>query len=131
MSEKTQAPQQVKSTENKPTHPSYIEMLTSAVLELKNRNRKGVTLPSIRNYVSSTYDISADKGFNTQIKKAMTKLIEKGHMSQNSGTGFSSESRFKLVEAAKKNLSKPVAAKKKSKLFDNLVCFNFLSPNFQ
>ena len=106
----------------KAEHPTYREMISSALGAMKER--KGTSRQKIQKYIADTYklDLSAS---NSHLKRALTSGVTKGAFLQTSGKGASGS--FKLApmpaagpkkktkKAAKKPAAKKAAAKKRVK----------------
>merc|ERR1712002_497933 len=104
----------------KAEHPTYREMISSALGAMKER--KGTSRQKIQKYIADTYklDLSAS---NSHLKRALTSGVTKGAFLQTSGKGASGS--FKLApmpaagpkkrtkKVAKKPAAKKAAAKKR------------------
>jgi len=90
-------------------HPKYIEMVTTAIATLKERN--GSSRQAITKYILANYKVS--DACSTHIKLALKRGVAAGTLIQPKGTGASGS--FKLpkpVPKAKKPAAKKPAAKK-------------------
>ena len=106
------------STKKSSDHPTYAEMISAAILSLKDRT--GSSRQAIAKYVCANYKVDADKAA-LHLRKALKKGLEDGvfKTARQSGKGAGS---FKLVEkkmksAAKKakpSTKKPTVKKAKS-----------------
>ena len=106
----------------KAEHPTYREMISSALGAMKER--KGTSRQKIQKYIADTYklDLSAS---NSHLKRALTSGVTKGAFLQTTGKGASGS--FKLApmpaagpkkrtkKVAKKPAVKKAAAKKRPK----------------
>ena len=106
----------------KAEHPTYREMISSALGAMKER--KGTSRQKIQKYIADTYklDLSAS---NSHLKRALTSGVAKGSFLQTTGKGASGS--FKLApmpaagpkkrtkKVAKKPAVKKAAAKKRVK----------------
>ena len=96
------------STKKSSNHPTYAEMISAAILSLKDRT--GSSRQAIAKYVCANYQVDADKAaFN--LRRALKKGLEDGvfKTARQSGKGAGS---FRLVEKKKK---KPAVKKPSSK----------------
>ena len=93
------------STKKSSDHPTYAQMISAAILTLKDRT--GSSRQAIAKYVCANYKVDADKAA-VHLRKALKKGVEDGvfKKAKESGKGAGS---YKLVEKAKKKKS---AAKK-------------------
>ena len=89
------------STKKSSNHPTYAEMISAAILSLKDRT--GSSRQAIAKYVCANYQVDADKAaFN--LRRALKKGLEDGvfKTARQSGKGAGS---FRLVEKKKKKPS--------------------------
>ena len=108
----------------KAEHPTYMEMISSALGAMKER--KGTSRQKIQKYIADTYKLDLTAS-NSHLKRALTSGVEKGAFLQTTGKGASGS--FKLAKtvpmisagpkrkkaAAKKPAAKKAAAKKRVK----------------
>ena len=94
------------STKKSSNHPTYAEMISAAILSLKDRT--GSSRQVIAKYVCANYQVDADKAA-FHLRRALKKGLEDGvfKTARQSGKGAGS---FKLVEKKKK---KPAVKKAK------------------
>ena len=94
------------STKKSSNHPTYAEMISAAILSLKDRT--GSSRQAIAKYVCANYQVDADKAA-FHLRRALKKGLEDGvfKTARQSGKGAGS---FKLVEKKKK---KPAVKKAK------------------
>ena len=94
------------STKKSSDHPTYAEMISAAILSLKDRT--GSSRQAIAKYVCANYKVDADKAA-LHLRKALKKGLEDGvfKTARQSGKGAGS---FRLVEKKKK---KPAVKKAK------------------
>ena len=94
------------STKKSSDHPTYAEMISAAILSLKDRT--GSSRQAIAKYVCANYQVDADKAA-FHLRRALKKGLEDGvfKTARQSGKGAGS---FKLIEKKKK---KPTAKKAK------------------
>ena len=94
------------STKKSSDHPTYAEMISAAILSLKDRT--GSSRQAIAKYVCANYQVDADKAA-FHLRRALKKGLEDGvfKTARQSGKGAGS---FKLVEKKKK---KPAVKKAK------------------
>ena len=94
------------STKKSSNHPTYAEMISTAILSLKDRT--GSSRQAIVKYVCANYQVDADKAA-FHLRRALKKGLEDGvfKTARQSGKGAGS---FKLVEKKKK---KPAVKKAK------------------
>ena len=90
------------STKKSSDHPTYAEMISAAILTLKDRT--GSSRQAIAKYVCANYKVDADKAA-LHLRKALKKGLEDGvfKTARQSGKGAGS---FKLVEKKKKPAAK-------------------------
>ena len=97
-----------KAAPKKPAdHPKYIEMISSAIAALKERN--GSSRQAIVKYIGANYKVDADKAA-VHVKQALRKGVASGALQQPKGTGASGS--FKVAKPEKKPAAKKPAAKK-------------------
>ena len=106
----------------KAEHPTYREMISSALGAMKER--KGTSRQKIQKYIADTYKIDLSAS-NSHLKRALTSGVTKGAFLQTTGKGASGS--FKLApmpaagpkkrtkKVAKKPAVKKAAAKKSAK----------------
>ena len=94
------------STKKSSDHPTYAEMISAAILSLKDRT--GSSRQAIAKYVCANYQVDADKAA-FHLRRALKKGLEDGvfKTARQSGKGAGS---FRLVEKKKK---KPAVKKAK------------------
>ena len=94
------------STKKSSNHPTYAEMISAAILSLKDRT--GSSRQAIAKYVCANYQVDADKAA-FHLRRALKKGLEDGvfKTARQSGKGAGS---FRLVEKKKK---KPAVKKAK------------------
>ena len=95
-----------KKVEKKPAaHPTYIEMISAAIVSLKERS--GSSRQAIAKYIKANYTVndSAD----VHIKAALKRAVTAGILKQVKGTGASGS--FKVAEKPKPKAKKPAAKK--------------------
>ena len=85
-------------------HPPYLEMVTAAINNLKERN--GSSLQAIKKYIAANYKCNVEKS-SSHIRKALKSGVSNGKLLQAKGTGASGS--FKV------NAPKPVAKSTKPK----------------
>ena len=91
-------------------HPSYNEMVVTAVTNLKERS--GSSRQAIVKYIGAN-NPGVKEGFETHVKMALKRLVVKGTLSQPKGTGASGSFKIHKVEKiVKKPVTKKPAAKK-------------------
>ena len=90
------------STKKSSDHPTYAEMISAAILSLKDRT--GSSRQAIAKYVCANYKVDADKAA-LHLRKALKKGLEDGvfKTARQSGKGAGS---FKLIEKKKKPTAK-------------------------
>ena len=90
------------STKKSSNHPTYAEMISAAILSMKDRT--GSSRQAIAKYVCANYKVDADKAA-LHLRKALKKGLEDGvfKTARQSGKGAGS---FKLVEKKKKPAAK-------------------------
>ncbi|KUI61257.1 Histone H1 [Cytospora mali] len=97
------------------SHPSYQDMISEAITQLKDRN--GSSRQSLKKYVKANYNIQAstDAMFDSLFNRALKKGVETGHFVQpkgaSGGTKLAKKSAPVKKEAAAKE-KKPAAEKK-------------------
>ena len=98
------------STKKSSAHPTYAEMISSAISTLKDRT--GSSRQAIAKFVCANYEVDADKAA-LHLRRALKKGVEDGvfKTARKSGKGAGS---YKLVLVVKKK--KKAAAAKKPKL---------------
>lgn len=100
----------------KPTHASYQDMITDAIVNLKDRN--GSSRQSLKKYVKANNNLTTVTGnmFDSLFNKALKTGVEKGVFAQPKGPSGGTKLAKKKVEpkkpAAKKETVKKPAAKK-------------------
>ena len=106
----------------KAEHPTYREMISSALGEMKER--KGTSRQKIQKYIADTYKLDLTAS-NSHLKRALTSGVTKGAFLQTTGKGASGS--FKLApmpaagpkkrtkKVAKRPAVKKAAAKKRVK----------------
>ena len=89
------------STKKSSNHPTYAEMISAAILSLKDRT--GSSRQAIAKYVCANYQVDADKAA-FHLRRALKKGLEDGvfKTARQSGKGAGS---FRLVEKKKKKPS--------------------------
>lgn len=90
-------------------HPKYIDMITAAVVSMKER--KGSSRQAIVKYIKANYKVGDNA--DVHIKQALKRGVVSGALVQSSGTGASGS--FKVAKPAapaKKPAAKKPAAKK-------------------
>ena len=89
------------STKKSSNHPTYAEMISAAILSLKDRT--GSSRQAIAKYVCANYQVDADKAA-FHLRRALKKGLEDGvfKTARQSGKGAGS---FRLVETKKKKPS--------------------------
>jgi len=104
------------TTAKTPTHPIYIEMITAALTELKDR--KGTSRQAIVNYIKKNYTVGDT--VNQIVKMTLKRNVESKKIIQVSGIGASGSFKLPAEKAPKKKTvakkpaskPKPAAAKK-------------------
>ena len=99
------------STKKSSNHPTYAEMISAAILSLKDRT--GSSRQAIAKYVCANYQVDADKAA-FHLRRALKKGLEDGvfKTARQSGKGAGS---FRLVEKKKKpSVKKAKSLSKKS-----------------
>ena len=91
------------------THPTYNEMVASAITTLKERS--GTSRQKIIKYIGANYKVAP--GFETHVKLALKRQVAKGILTQPKGTGASGS--FKLAKVEKPPVKKPAPKKPASK----------------
>ena len=96
------------STKKSSNHPTYAEMISAAILSLKDRT--GSSRQAIAKYVCANYQVDADKAA-FHLRRALKKGLEDGvfKTARQSGKGAGS---FRLVEKKKKPAVKKPSSKK-------------------
>ena len=99
------------STKKSSDHPTYAQMISAAILTLKDRT--GSSRQAIAKYVCANYKVDADKAA-VHLRRALKKGVEEGvfKKAKESGKGAGS---YKLVEKAKKKKSAAKKAKPSTK----------------
>ena len=99
------------STKKSSDHPTYAEMISAAILTLKDRT--GSSRQAIAKFVCANYKVDADKAA-VHLRRALKKGVEAGvfKTAKESGKGAGS---YKLVEKAKKKKSAAKKAKPSTK----------------
>ena len=93
-------------------HPKYIDMITSAIVALKERN--GSSRQAILKYINANYKVG--DGAATHVKLALKRGVASGALAQPKGTGASGSFKVVKKEAPKKKpAAKKPAAKKPAK----------------
>lgn len=109
---KAMAPKAKSDSAKKPSsatkkHPSFDEMVKSAVSELTKRTNKGSSYFGVIKYITKRYELP-DKNHKktlTSIRSALEILIKSGDITtKEDTTGFASNQRFKLSDALKKQV---------------------------
>ena len=96
-----------KSAPKKPAeHPKYIEMITAAIVALKDRT--GSSRQAIVKYIKANYKVGDN--CDTHVKMALKRGVASGTLAQPKGTGASGS--FKVVKKAEPK--KKAAPKKKA-----------------
>lgn len=94
---------------SKPAHASYQDMITDAIMTLKDRN--GSSRIKLKKYVKANNQINAtDAMFDSLFNKALKAGVEKGVFEQPKGPSGGT----KLAKKAKTDIKKEVAPKKKA-----------------
>ena len=95
------------STKKSSNHPTYAEMISAAILSLKDRT--GSSRQAIAKYVCANYQVDADKAA-FHLRRALKKGLEDGvfKTARQSGKGAGS---FRLVEKKKPAVKKPSSKK--------------------
>ena len=105
----SEAPKPKKSTP-KPSHPKYIEMVSTAIESLKERG--GSSRLAILKFITGKFKVSENpKVVNSQLKLALKKGVESGTLSQTKGTGASGSFKLAKKPAAPKKVAKKPAKK--------------------
>ncbi|KAK4179387.1 putative histone H1, partial [Triangularia setosa] len=92
-----------------PVHPSYQDMITDAIIQLKDRN--GSSRQSLKKYVKSNNTINAsDNMFDSLFNKALKSGVDKGIFEQPKGPSGGT----KLAKKTAAPKEKKVAAPKKA-----------------
>ncbi|RDA85015.1 hypothetical protein CP532_2061 [Ophiocordyceps camponoti-leonardi (nom. inval.)] len=104
-----------KPAASKPTHASYQDMITDAIVNLKDRN--GSSRPQLKKYVKANNQLNvSDNMFDALFNKALKNGVEKGIFAQPKGPSGGTKLAKKKVEpkkpAAKKDAAGKAAAKK-------------------
>ena len=86
-------------------HPTYIEMISAAIIALKERN--GSSRQAILKYISANYKVNDSAA--THVRMALKKGVSSGRLNQTKGTGASGS--FKVNKVAKPAEKKPKAKK--------------------
>lgn len=95
-----------KKVEKKPAaHPTYIEMISAAIVALKERS--GSSRQAIAKYVKANYTVN--ESADIHIKAALKRAVAAGALKQVKGTGASGS--FKVAEKPKPKAKKPAAKK--------------------
>ena len=96
------------STKKSSAHPTYAEMISSAISSLKDRT--GSSRQAIAKFVCANYEVDADKAA-LHLRRALKKGVEDGvfKTARKSGKGAGS---YKLVLVVKKKKKKAAAVKK-------------------
>ncbi|KAJ2901413.1 uncharacterized protein MKZ38_001895 [Zalerion maritima] len=96
----------------KPTHGSYQDMITDAILALKDRN--GSSRIKLKKYVKANNNISvaSDAVFDSQFNRALKAGVEKGHFEQPKGPSGGTKLSKKAKQPPKKEAPKKVVPKK-------------------
>ena len=102
------------STKKSSNHPTYAEMISAAILSLKDRT--GSSRQAIAKYVCANYQVDADKAA-FHLRRALKKGLEDGvfKTARQSGKGAGS---FKLVEKKKKPAAKKAKPSAKKSAVD-------------
>ena len=102
------------STKKSSNHPTYAEMISAAILSLKDRT--GSSRQAIAKYVCANYQVDADKAA-FHLRRALKKGLEDGvfKTARQSGKGAGS---FKLVEKKKKPAVKKAKPSSKKSAVD-------------
>ena len=99
----------------KAEHPTYREMISSALGAMKER--KGTSRQKIQKFIADTYKLDLTAS-NSHLKRALTSGVTKGAFLQTTGKGASGSFKLAPMPAAgpkkrtKKVAKKPAAAKK-------------------
>ena len=88
-------------------HPSFAVMITAAITSMAEK--KGSSIQAIKKYICANYKVNSN--YNTHLKMALKRGIEKEVFTQVKGTGASGS--FKLAKAVK--VAKPAAKKPAAK----------------
>ena len=97
----------VPSKKSASSHPKYAEMISSAILTLKERG--GSSRQAIGKYIKANYKVGDN--VDSQLKLNLKRMVAKGTLAQAKGKGASGS--FKLVKAAAPAKKKPSAKKAK------------------
>ena len=102
--------QKKKAAPKKPAeHPKYIDMITAAIVALKERN--GSSRQAILKYINANYKVGDNA--TVHVKMALKRGVASGALSQPKGTGASGS--FKVVKKAEPKKKKPAAKKPAAK----------------
>jgi histone H1/5 len=84
----TTKPKALKAPKAAPSHPSYLDMVESAIEELHQRN--GSSRAAIKNYIVAAYELPADRNgyINAYLRQALQRGIDDGIFKVN-GSGTS------------------------------------------
>ncbi|XP_071949323.1 late histone H1-like [Antedon mediterranea] len=100
-----------KAVAKKPAaHPTYIDMVTAAIGDLKERN--GSSRQAIAKYIQANYKVDPNN-MKTHLRMALKRGVESNKLVQPKGTGASGS--FKLNQAAAKADAAAKAKKEKAK----------------
>ena len=98
-----------KAAPKKPAaHPKYIDMITAAIVALKQRN--GSSRQAIVKYIKANYNVK--DGAETHTKMALKRGVASGVLAQPKGTGASGSFKVNKKTAPKKAAPKKAAPKK-------------------
>ena len=99
-----------KAAPKKPAdHPKYIDMITAAVVALKERG--GSSRQAIEKYIKTNYKVGENPGVH--LKMALKRGVASGALAQPKGTGASGS--FKVVKKAEPKKKKPATKKPAAK----------------
>lgn len=104
-SPKKNAPKKKTAPKKPSDHPKYIEMITAAIVALKERN--GSSRQAIVKYIKANYKVG--DGAEVHVKLALKRGVSNGTLSQPKGVGASGS--FKVVKKTEPK-KKPVPKKK-------------------
>ncbi|KAG6886017.1 hypothetical protein C0993_006133 [Termitomyces sp. T159_Od127] len=60
------------------THPSWMDMIKECIIAHPDESRSGVSRPTIKKFVESTYHVAVDHAAASQLNRAITSGSEKG-----------------------------------------------------
>ena len=116
---KTSAKKTAAVKKSAPSHPSFYSMTVEAITQ--STDRKGATVPAIRNYITETHKAVDPAALKFRLKQALTKAVDQAVVEK-----VKSEDRPLMSSRFRLNKAKAAADEKEKKKKVNVLVFSRL-----